>query len=109
MPSNDQHVSFQTGRLVLITLASPREKFWGSLLAINAAGISIRGIDLNSYEQTAHAIRSGEPIAPATVFYPMHRVERVELDDTSGDLPSLAERFRGLSGCDAASFFNVPD
>jgi hypothetical protein len=100
-------IIFGAGRFVLVTLNSPREKFWGALLAITAAGVSVRGVDLNSYEEVARQLRSREAVAPTNVFFPMHRVERVELDDASGELPSLAERFRSLSGKDPGSFFGV--
>jgi hypothetical protein len=29
----------------------------------------------------------------ATIFYPMHRVERIALDESKGDIPSLAQTF----------------
>jgi len=41
---------FAHGALVLITLNSPREKFCGAVLEINPAGISVRGVDLNSFD-----------------------------------------------------------
>ena len=107
-PASSTHDAvFGAGRVVLVTLAAPREKFWGALLGISAAGVSIRGLELNSYEDAARQLRSGEAVAPSDVFFPMHRVERVELDSSAGDLPSLADRFRSLSGCDAITFFGV--
>ena len=99
--------TFVLGSFVLVTLASPREKFWGALLDISAAGVSLRGVDLNSFEEVAHQLRSGDITSAATIFFPMHRVERVELDTASGELPSLAERFRALSGQDAGTFLGV--
>ena len=99
--------TFVLGSFVLVTLASPREKFWGALLDITAAGISLRGLDLNSYEEIAHQLRSGDSVGSTTIFFPMHRVERVELDSATGDLPSLGERFRALSGQEASTFFGV--
>ena len=37
---------FVSGATVLVTLSDPREKFWGVLLEVTAAGISLRGLDL---------------------------------------------------------------
>lgn len=105
---NSDQNGFAPGTFVLLTLTAPREKFWGALLGISAAGVSVRGIDLNSYDETAHQLRSGDPVIPATMFLPMHRVERVEVDESNGGLPSLAERFRQLSGRDAGEFLSVP-
>jgi hypothetical protein len=34
------------------------------------------------------------------VFFPMHRVERMELDMPSGAIPSLSDRFTALTGVD---------
>jgi hypothetical protein len=96
---------FTTSSFVLVTLNAPREKFWGVVVALSTAGVTVRGVDLNSYEEVARQVRAGEPVGAATVFFPMHRVERVEMDEAVGELPSLTERFRALSGHDAASVF----
>ena len=54
---------------------------------------------------TASNAGAGDPVAPAAVFFPMHRVERMELDLRSGDIPSLGERFEGKVGRTASSVF----
>ena len=43
-------------------------------------------------------VRDGEPFTPAVVFFPMHRIERVELDLPDGNLPSLSQRFFAKTG-----------
>lgn len=96
---------FRAGSFVLITLNSPREKFWGAVLEITPAGLSVRGVDLNSFEDFARQLRAGDPVAPAAVFFPMHRVERMELDLRSGDIPSLGERFESKTGRAATGVF----
>src|SRR5581483_2038141 len=96
----NQTESFARGSVVLVTLNNPREKFWGAILDLTAAGLSMRGIDLNSFDDFANMLRSGEPVAASSVFFPMHRVERVELDARSGSIPSLRERFAAKTGCD---------
>lgn len=90
------------GEFVLLSLASPREKFWGVLLELAPAGVTVRGIDLNSFDDFAALVRRGEPASAAIVFFPMHRVERMEIDAPNGDLPSLAQRFEAASGKAAA-------
>ena len=97
--------AFAPGATVLVTLNSPREKFWGILLEVSPAGISLRGLDLNSFEDFVHLVRAGEPACPAAVFFPMHRVERMEADEHSGDLPSLRERFQEKTGRPLAYLF----
>jgi hypothetical protein len=84
--------------MVLVTLNAPREKFWGRVLSISAAGVSLRGIDLQAFAELMRATRAGEALQAATVFFPMHRIERIELDIRSGEIPALAERFRERTG-----------
>jgi len=81
--------------VVVVSLHTPKEKIWGELLAVSTAGITMRGIDLNSFD---HFIRQmnepdGERVGFPTVFFPMHRVERISLDEPSGSIPSMNELF----------------
>ena len=89
---------FGAGALVLVTLSSPREKFWGAIVDLSPAGLSARGLNLNSFDDFSDLVRAGEEVSPAAVFFPMHRVERIELDQRNGDIPSLCERFEGKTG-----------
>jgi hypothetical protein len=98
---------FRAGALVLITLNAPREKFWGAVLEITPAGVSVRGVDLNSFDEVTGMVRADEPVMPATVFFPLNRLERMELDVTDGTIPSLADRFHSKSGRSAAHFLRV--
>jgi hypothetical protein len=87
------------GVCVIISLSDPKEKFWGALEEINAAGVFVRGIDLNSYDELLRMLARGEEgIYPATIFFPLRRVERVLLDETSGQAQSFAERFEERAG-----------
>ena len=79
---------------VLVILHSPREKVWGQLLDLNPAGVTIHGLDLNAFDEWLKQWGSEEESGLATVFYPLHRVERMELDEPVGDIPSLEQRFR---------------
>jgi hypothetical protein len=89
---------FVPGALVIATLCNPREKFWGMILALATEGLSLSGAELASFEDLAVMVRDGEPFTPAIVFFPMHRIERVELDLPDGSLPSLSQRFYGKTG-----------
>jgi hypothetical protein len=96
---------FRSGIMVVASLGNPREKFWGTLLALTPSGLSICGLDLGSFEDSAGLLKSGEGFDPAAVFFPMHRIERLELDAPSGSIPSLRQRFLEKSGEDPAKFF----
>jgi hypothetical protein len=89
---------FVSGAIVIATLSNPREKFWGMILALAAEGLSLSGAELASFEDLAVMVRDGEPFTPAVVFFPMHRIERVELDLPDGSLPSLSQRFLAKTG-----------
>jgi len=89
---------FVSGAMVVATLSDPREKFWGMILALAPEGLSLSGAELASFEDLAVMVRDGEPFTPAVVFFPMHRIERVELDLPDGNLPSLSQRFLNKTG-----------
>lgn len=96
---------FAPGAMVTVWLGSPRERFWGMLLDLTPAGLSLRGIDLNSFEDFVSLMRTGEAATPCEVFFPMHRIERVEVDLRSGSLPSLSERFESSAGQAVSAIF----
>ncbi len=97
---------FQPGDLVVAVLQSPRERIWGCLLGLDAAGISLRGVDLTPWEELLSLVRAGESdqVALGTRFLPMHRVEAMYLDEASSGAPSLAETFRNRTGQEARAF-----
>ena len=107
MATGSKPAPFAHGALVLITLNSPREKFWGAVLEIAPAGVSVRGLDLNSFDEVTGMLRANEHAMPATVFFPLNRMERMELDVSNGPIPSLAERFESKSGQAAEHFLGV--
>ncbi|HET6267836.1 MAG TPA: hypothetical protein VFG11_08965 [Acidobacteriota bacterium] len=96
--------------IVIANLQSPREKIWGLLLSINAHGITIRGIDINSYQDWIRAVANQtEGIGLTTMFIPMIRVEKVILDETVGGYKSLSEQFTDRIGRDVQEFFEVSE
>ena len=102
MTAPHQSSPFHPGALVIATLGNPREKFWGAILNLSAVGLSLRGVDLSSFDDFTTQIRDGEPFSAGVMFFPMHRVERLELDVPEGTLPSLAQRFAQKTGQDPA-------
>jgi len=89
--------------MVVVTLGNPREKFWGAVLALTAEGLSVSGIELSSFDDLIAMIKDGEPFTPSVVFFPMHRIERLELDLPEGAISSLAQRFAAKTGLDPAA------
>ena len=94
--------------VVIVTLQSPRERIWGELLSLTPAGITIRGIELSSFDEMLRQIGIGEsgPSSMSTIFYPIHRVERMTLDETVGEIPSLNRRFEQRVGMSLLEFLH---
>jgi hypothetical protein len=103
--ATDTRAPFAPGAVVIATLSNPREKFWGMILALAPEGLSLSGAELASFEDLAVMVRDGEPFTPAVVFFPMHRIERVELDLSDGSLPSLSQRFFAKTGLEPSAAF----
>jgi hypothetical protein len=99
---------FSTGSMVVVTLGNPRDKFWGMILALNPEGLSLSGIELASFEDLVLMVRDGDAFTPAVVFFPMHRIERIELDLPDGNLPSLSQRFSAKTGIDPVRALSSP-
>ena len=104
MSTESKHAGpFQPGTIVVVTLGNPREKVWGAILSLAPEGLSLRGVELASFEDLIVMVKEGEPFTPGVVFFPMHRVERMEMDLPDGSLPSLAQRFTAKTGVDPAT------
>lgn len=95
---------FRPGTVVVVTLGNPREKFWGAILSLAPEGVSLRGIELATFEDLISLIRDGEAFSAGVIFFPMHRVERMELDLPDGSLPSLSQRFAAKTEINPAEF-----
>ncbi|HEX8473344.1 MAG TPA: hypothetical protein VF666_04890 [Pyrinomonadaceae bacterium] len=96
---------FERGATVLVVMHSPREKCWGVLDEINAAGVYLRGLDLNAFDDWTRAVAHDEPFIGLTdVFFPMWRVERIARDERAGDVPSLVEQFETRTGRSISEF-----
>jgi len=95
--------------IVIVSLTAPREKVWGQLLALSAAGVTVRGIELDSFDDLVRQILNHEEttVGMATVFYPIHRVERIAGDEPSGTLPSLSDRFRDKVGVTIQEYLGI--
>ncbi len=92
--------------IVIVSLHTPKEKVWGELLAINPSGITLRCIDLNSFDHFIRQINEpdGERMGFPTIFFPMNRVERISLDEPSGSIPSMNELFARKVGRTLADY-----
>jgi hypothetical protein len=89
----------QPGTPIIIVLHSPREKCWGILDEISQAGVFLRGLDLNAFDDWVRAIVHEEQFVSFNdLFFPMWRVERISRDEASGGIPSLYEQVEQRTG-----------
>jgi hypothetical protein len=96
----------EPGDAVVVVLHTPREKCWGILDEISAAGVFLRGLDLNSFDDWLRSIVHDEPfIGLNDLFFPTWRIERINRDETSGAIPSLWEQVEKRTGHSVAVLF----
>ena len=98
------------GTPILIVLHSPREKYWGILDEINSAGVFLRGLDLNAFDEWIRAVIHKEAfIGLGSMFFPMWRVERVGKDESAGEVKSLREQAEQRTGLSLDKLLNSDD
>jgi hypothetical protein len=92
----------ESGTLVLVHLVSPKEKYWGVLQALEPAGLTMRGISVELFDDWARQHRTGgdAELGIARMFVPLHRIEKVFEDARVGSVASYAERFFEMVGRD---------
>ena len=85
----------QPGSLVVVSLHSPNERLVGRLIEIGSSGVTMRGLDLNAFDDWINDISNEEEsgVRPSTIFFPLYRVEKIMLDEDRGRIPSLANTF----------------
>jgi hypothetical protein len=99
-----------TRSVVILSLQNPREKIWGALLSINSFGITIRGIDINSFQDWVRSVaNNSETMNLSTMFVPMMRVEKATLDEAFGMYKSFSEQFQERVGRPVLDFMDLPE
>lgn len=84
---------------IVVVLHTPREKYWGVLDEISTAGVFLRGLDLNAFDDWVAAVLHKEPFIGLTdLFFPMWRIERVSKDEAAGGVASFYEQVERRTG-----------
>ena len=66
---------------------------------ISSDSVFLRGLDLNSFDDWLSATVHGEEfVGVGDLFFPMWRVERISVDESSGGIPSLREQVETRTG-----------
>ena len=78
----------------------------GSICALGPAGVTLRGLELDLFEDWARQQRPGSDaeLGVATLFVPLHRIEKLFEDARVGSVASYAERFFDIVGSDVRGF-----
>jgi len=95
--------------IVIVSLVAPKEKLWGQLVLLESKGVTVRGIELDAFDDFIRQVVKQEETAVGlnTVFFPMHRVERVMVDEPSGSIPSLSQRFLSKVGMTIQEYLGI--
>ncbi len=88
------------GDVVVLYLRDPKVRLVGLLEGLGPEGVTIRGIDLEAFEDWTNQWARDEagPLAPGLQFLPAHRVEKLLADQAAPGLVSLGEQFRERTG-----------
>ena len=96
--------------IVILSLHTPREKIWGVLLSINSFGVTVRGIDINSFDDWCRSVANHtQTMGLSTMFIPMMRIEKVTMDETIGSYKSFSDQFQDRAGKSVLDFVEIPE
>src|SRR3954462_5737884 len=100
---------FEKNALIIINLVNPKEKFFGVLLALSSAGITVRAINLDSFDDWVREVARGDEsdLDLITMFVPLFRVERVFRGEPRGAIRSYAQRFGDTVGTPLANYLGL--
>jgi hypothetical protein len=100
---------FPENSVVIVNLVNPKEKFWGVLRSVSAAGLTIRGINLDSFRdwvaQLAH--KDDPSLDLVTMFVPLFRLERLFLDEAVGAVKSHSDYFEEAVGIRPEEYLGI--
>ncbi len=99
---------FEERSLIIVNLINPKEKFFGVLRALSPAGVTLRAVNLDSFDDWVRQIARGEEgdIEMVTMFVPLFRVERIFLDEPVGMIKSYTQRFEEVVGKGVAEYLD---
>jgi hypothetical protein len=100
---------FAPNALVIVNLVQPKEKFFGVLRTLSAAGITMRAMNLDTFDDWIHQIARAEEaeIEMVTMFVPLFRVERIFLDEPAGAVKSYSQRFEQVVGRNVGDYLGL--
>lgn len=102
-------MSIETGEIVIVHLVNPTEKLWGVLHGLDSTGVTLRGINVESFEDWIAQVSRDQPqaLGLATMFVPLFRVERIFLDEQVGEVESYCQRFERRVGMEIETYLTL--
>ena len=93
--------------IVIAYLRDPKERIWGILRSIDSFGIFMEGVNIDSFDEWIHDISKEDHsgIGLSKVFFPVSRIEKVLIDEPTGKIPSLSQKFEEKMGLPVSEFF----
>lgn len=103
--------AFGPGSVVIAHFRDPVEKYWGVLTGLDTSGVVLRGLGVGAFDEWMYQIARGEnePLGLTTIFVPMSRVERLDLDEQVGEVGSYRQRFERHVGRSVESWLGLPE
>jgi hypothetical protein len=100
---------FVPSSLIVVNLVNPREKFFGILGSLSPAGVTMRAINLDSFDDWVRQLAREErpDLDLITMFFPLFRVERIFLDEPSGAIKSFSQRFEEAVGVNIRDYLET--
>lgn len=99
----------ETGSIIVLHLVEPSEKYFGVLTRLGAAGVTVRAVNLSSFDDWINSLSydARPAFGPATIFFPMRRVERMALDEEAGEVESLSQMLERRVGKSARELLGL--
>ncbi len=91
--------NIEVNSLVIAYLESPKERYFGIVLSMREAGIVLRGMRVESFDDWLREVAKGRGgSSVSTFFFPWRRVEKLILDEDKEEVLSFAETFKRRTG-----------
>lgn len=101
-----------THSLVIANLINPKEKVWGVLLSLSPVGVTLRGINLDTFDDWIRQVARGgeeQTVDLVTMFIPLFRLERMFVDEPVGSVPSYTDYFEQVVGMPLRQYLRLPE
>ncbi len=101
----------EINNIVIVSFISPKEKMWGQICCWRPRALPCGESISHSFDDFIRQVVQQEETAVGlnTVFFPMHRVERIMVDEPSGSIPSLSQRFQAKVGLTIQEYLGIDD